>query len=63
LSLWAPLAVRREGADPRWRMLTSLAAPLAAAELLPTLPPPTLALPPPEKLVLSDDDIEDFSDS
>ncbi|KAJ1856208.1 RFC checkpoint protein Rad17 [Coemansia sp. RSA 638] len=63
LSLWAPLAVRREGADPRWRVLTTLAAPLAAAELLPTLPPPSLALPPPEKLVLSDDDIDEFSDS
>ncbi|KAJ2829447.1 RFC checkpoint protein Rad17 [Coemansia erecta] len=62
LALWAPLAARRAGAEPLWRPLAALVAPRTAAEILPMMPTPAEALPVQEKLVLSDDDIEDFSD-
>ncbi|KAJ2314511.1 RFC checkpoint protein Rad17 [Coemansia sp. RSA 2705] len=61
LALWAPVAARRGQAPAELRPLLAIAAPAAASELLDLLP--ANSAPEPEKLVLSDDDIEEFSDA
>ncbi|KAJ1742840.1 Cell cycle checkpoint protein rad17 [Coemansia sp. RSA 989] len=63
LGLWAPLAARRNpgyAEAQRIRQLLPVVAPSSLEKLMPLL---SVDQPEPEKLVLSDDDIEEFSDT
>ncbi|KAJ2449129.1 Cell cycle checkpoint protein rad17 [Coemansia sp. RSA 2336] len=63
LGLWAPLAARRSPSYAEAQQIRQLLPVVASSSLERLLPLLSVEQPEPEKLVLSDDDIEEFSDT